>query len=82
MQDLSSNPIVKDITVIVNFLSAGIGIVIVGMIILGGIQYAMAGDSPDAVSKAKQRITNALIALFAFLFLFAFVQWLVPGGIF
>jgi hypothetical protein len=82
MQDLSTNPIVQDITLIVNFLSAGVGLVIVGVIILGGIQYAMAGDSPDAVNKAKQRITNPLIALVAFLFLFAFVQWLVPGGVF
>ena len=80
--DLSSNPIVNDIAVIVNFLSAGVGIVIVGVIIMGGIQYAMAGDSPEAVNKAKQRITNALIALVAFIFMFAFVQWLVPGGIF
>lgn len=77
-----NNPIVEDIQLVLNFLSAGVGIVVVGVIILGGIQYAMAGDSAEAIGKAKQRIINGLIALLAFIFLFAFVQWLVPGGIF
>lgn len=76
------NPIVQDIQTVLDFLSVGVGIVVVGVIIWGGIQYAMAGDSPEAIGKAKSRIVNGLIALLAFIFLFAFVQWLVPGGIF
>lgn len=81
-QELKSNPIVKDIQMFVNFLSAGVGIVVVGVIILGGIQYMTSGDNPQALTAAKQRITNGLIALAAFLFTFAFLQWLIPGGIF
>lgn len=80
--DLSGNPIVTDINQIVNFLSAGVGIVVTGVIIVGGIQYMTAGDNPQAITAAKKRITNALIALVAFLFMFAFLQWLVPGGVF
>ncbi|MBI2007795.1 hypothetical protein HYS85_00960 [Candidatus Saccharibacteria bacterium] len=80
--DLSNNPIIKDIQLVIDFLSVGVGIVVVGVIILGGIQYAMAGDSPEAVGKAKQRIMNGLIALLAFIFTYSFVQWLVPGGVF
>ena len=80
--DLKDNPIAKDINQAVNFLSAFVGIVVVGSIILGGIQYAMAGDNPQAVSAAKQRIMNGLIALVAFMFTYAFLQWLVPGGVF
>ncbi|HEX5395335.1 MAG TPA: hypothetical protein VFW52_03240 [Candidatus Saccharimonadales bacterium] len=80
--NVSSNPIYKDLNMLINFVSAGVGILVVGTIILGGIQYTMAGDSPDAVSKAKQRITNGLIALAAFLFIYSFIQWLVPGGVF
>jgi len=79
---LQQNPLVKDIQMGVNFLSAGVGIVVVGALILGGIQYSMAGGAPEAVTKAKQRITNALIAFAAFIFMFAFLQWLIPGGIF
>lgn len=83
LQDcLEQSQIVRDIQIVVNFLSAGVGVVVVAMIILGGVQYAMAGDNPQAVSAAKQRITNGLVALLAFLLTFAFLQWLIPGGIF
>ncbi len=81
-QCLQTNPIVKDLNTVVNFLSGLVGVVVVGVIILGGIQYATAGDKADAVSAAKKRIVNGLIALVAFLFIFAFLQWLIPGGIF
>ncbi len=79
---LQDNPIVKDLNTIVNFLSGLVGGVVVGVIILGGIQYSMAGDKAEAVSAAKKRITNGVLALVAFLFIFAFLQWLIPGGVF
>lgn len=79
---LQKNPIVQDLNIIVSFLSGLVGVVVVGVIILGGIQYATAGDKAEAVSAAKKRIINGLIALVAFLFIFAFLQWLIPGGIF
>lgn len=78
----TQTPIVKDIQSIVNFLSIGVGIIVIVMIIIGGVQYSLAGDSPDATSKAKAKITNALIALVAYLFIFAFLQWIIPGGLF
>ena len=77
-----NNPIVKDINQVVNFLSIGVGIVVVGVIILGAIQYILAGSNAQAVTAARQRITNGLIALVAFIFTFAFLQWVIPGGIF
>jgi hypothetical protein len=78
---LKKSPILKRINQLINFLSAGVGIVIVGSLIYGGIQYSWAGDNSSAVSAAKDRIRNALIALIAFFFIFAFLQWLVPGGL-
>jgi hypothetical protein len=80
--NLRSNPILKDIQTVVDVLSAGVAIVVVAMIIVGGIQYSLAGDNSSAVTAAKKRIANALIALFAFIFMFSFIEWLVPGGIF
>lgn len=79
---LKNNPLINDIQTIVNVLSAGVGVVVVAMIMIGGIQYSIAGDNPTAVTAAKKRITNALIALLAFAFSFAFLQWLIPGGVF
>jgi len=81
-KELSANPIVKDINMVVDFLAAGVGIIVVSVIIIGGIQYMTAGDNPQAVAAAKQRISNGLIALVAFIFTFAFLQWLIPGGVF
>jgi hypothetical protein len=78
---LKTSQIVKDINALVNFLSAGVGVVIVGSIIAGGIQYSLAGDNSTALQAARKRITDALIALVAFIFTFAFLQWLIPGGI-
>jgi hypothetical protein len=78
----TQSPIVHDIQSIVNFLSAAVGVVVIGVIILGGIQYSLAGDNATALTAARKRITNGLIALFAFLFAWAFLQWLIPGGIF
>lgn len=79
---LETNPIVDDIQKVVNFLSAGVGIMVITFLIVGGIQYMAAGDNPTAVGEAKKRIFNALIALVVFIFTTAFLQWLIPGGVF
>jgi hypothetical protein len=65
-----------------NVLSALVGIVIVLMITFRGLQYSFARDNPQAASAAKTGIRDAVFALIYFLFIFAFLQWLVPGGIF
>ncbi len=79
---LKENPLIKWTNYIVNTLSIGIGIIVTIMIIIGGIQYASAGPNPQAVQSAKNKIKNALIALVAYFFLYAFVQYLIPGGVF
>jgi hypothetical protein len=78
---LNANPIIGDLNLVVNFLSAGVGIIITGSIIFAGIQYAFAGNNPNDLSAAKKRIENALIALVAFFFIFGFLQYLIPGGL-
>lgn len=62
-------------------LTALVGVAAVISIIVAGIQYSASADDPGTVSKAKQRIFNTIIGLVAYLFLFAFISWLVPGGI-
>jgi len=74
--------IVAYIVLFTNVLSGVVGIVIVIMIAVGGLQYSMARDDPQAVNVAKTRIKNAIFALVIYLFGFAFLQYLVPGGIF
>lgn len=74
--------IVRYLKIFINILSAAAGIFIVIMIAFAGVQYTMSRDNPQATQAAKNRIMNALLALVAYLFMFAFLQWAVPGGIF
>lgn len=76
------NCISKDVQTFINFASAGVGVIVLAMIIIGGIQYSLSKDNPQAVQAAKARIANSVIAMLCFIFLYAFLQWLVPGGIF
>lgn len=78
---LKQNVIVKDLNLIVNVLAGLVSIVSIGVIILGGIQYSTAGGNPQALTNARKRILNGLLALAAFIFIWAFLQWLIPGGV-
>ncbi len=79
---VKNNPIVtKVLRPLVLFLSAVVAIVIIGSLIVAGIQYSAAQDNPQMVQKSKDRIRNALIALGAFMFALAGLQYLIPGGI-
>jgi hypothetical protein len=74
--------IIRYLLIFINVLSALVGIVVVIMIIIGGIQYSTAADNPQAAIEAKKRIANAILALILYTFTFSFLQWVVPGGLF
>jgi hypothetical protein len=79
---LKNNKIIARVNQIVSLLSALVALVVVGSIIYAGIQYSLAGDNPQKVGDARARITRSIVALITFLFIFAILQWLIPGGIF
>jgi hypothetical protein len=76
-----SNPIMAYLVGILRFLTYGVGLVVITMIIIGGIQYSAAGGNAQAVQSARNRILNALIALLLYIFAFAILNFLVPGGL-
>jgi hypothetical protein len=76
------SPILDMAYSIIRFLSAGVGILVVASIIYAGIQYSSSQGNPEATQAAKNRIQNALIGLVFYMFIFALVQFLVPGGLF
>lgn len=79
---LKTNPIVRWLNVIVNLVASIVGLGAVLMVIWAGIQYTTARDNAQAVAAAKQKIINVVIGIAAFIFLYAFLNWLVPGGVF
>jgi hypothetical protein len=66
----------------INLLSAAFGLIAVISLILGGINYTTSEGDPQKVSRAKLRIRNTIFAVVSFLFLYAFLNFLIPGGIF
>jgi hypothetical protein len=76
------NPVTSILLQVINFLAIGVGIAVVGGIIWGGMLYA---SSNGDASKTKQGITvivNAVIGLLLFIFMYAIINFLVPGGVF
>ena len=67
---------------IIRFLSIGVGLVLVASIIYAGIMYSSSEGNPEATQAAKKRVQNAVIGLVFYMFIFALVQYLVPGGLF
>lgn len=72
----------KYINPAIALLSILVGVVSVTSIIVAGIQYSTSGGDPQKVSAAKKRIAMTVFGLLAYTFLFAFLQFLVPGGLF
>ncbi len=69
------NPAIEAVTAI-------FGLIAIASLIMGGIQYSASAGDPQKVSEAKKRISNTLLAIIAYLLLFSFLQFLIPGGLF
>ncbi len=79
-QQIDCDLISKYANPFITFLSAVAGLVATISIVTGGIQYASSSGDPQKVSAAKKRIANSILAIVGFLLLYAFLQWIVPGG--
>jgi hypothetical protein len=74
--------VAKYVNPAIALLSVAFGLFATISIILGGIAFATSAGDPQKASKAKARITNTVIAVVAYMFLYAFLQFLIPGGLF
>lgn len=79
---IQSNPIFIYITSILKVVSGLAGLATVGGFIWGGILYITARANASQVEKAKMVMVNSVIGLLMFIFMYAILQFLVPGGIF
>lgn len=62
-------------------VTTGVGIAAVGSIVFAGVLYITARDNAAQVSKAKTMITNTIIGIIAYILMWAFLEWIIPGGI-
>lgn len=81
-KSISCNKLITDyVNPTIKLLSALVGIIVAISIVVAGVLYSSASGDPSKVSAAKDRLTNAVIALLAYLFMMGFLQWLLPGGV-
>jgi type IV secretion system pilin len=66
---------------VLKLASEAVAAVVLLMIVIAGVQYIVSGANPAQVKAAKDRLTNAIIALVLFLLMFAILDYLLPGGI-
>ena len=64
----------------ITLLTVVIGVVAAISLVVAGIQYSSAGSDPGKVQKAKDRIGQTLLGIMAYIFLFALLNYFVPGG--
>lgn len=67
---------------VLNILTAGVGIAAVGGITYAAILYSSASDRADQVKKAKDTVQNVAIGVAAYAGMYLFLNFLIPGGIF
>ncbi|MES2630734.1 MAG: hypothetical protein V4611_02145 [Patescibacteria group bacterium] len=67
---------------VINILTAGVGVVALAGIIYGAILYTSAGGNQEQVKKAIGVFTNVVIGVVAFAGMWALLNFLVPGGVF
>lgn len=78
----NSDLVSKYVNPAIDLLSVSFGLFAVVSILIGGISFATSAGDPQQASKAKSRITNTVIAVVCYMFLWAFLQFLIPGGAF
>jgi len=67
---------------IIRFLTTGVGLVLIGSMVVAGIQYASSRGDPQATASALNRIMSNVIALLIFLFAYAILNYVIPGVVF
>ena len=66
---------------IIALLSIIVGLAVTVGIILGGITISTAGGDPNKLAAGKQKIFTSVVALIFFGLLWAFLNWILPGGL-
>ena len=66
---------------VATILVYGLGAAATIGVIVAGVMYLTAKDSPDKVAKARTRLIEVAIGLVAWAVLAVVLNWLIPGGV-
>lgn len=77
-----ANTVTSMLLTIINFLAVGVGLAVVGGIVWGAFMYASANGNASQAQQGITFIVNSVIGLVLFILMYAFINFLVPGGLF
>ncbi len=69
------------LAVAINILTYGIATAGVIGIVIAGVQYITSSGDPATMTRAKNRIVQVVIGLVVWGLMWAFLEWLIPGGV-
>lgn len=69
------------LALVINIMTGGVAIAAVAGVVYGAILYSSAGGSSDNIKKAKTVFTNVAIGVVMYLLAYAFLNYIIPGGI-
>lgn len=78
----ADNPIFTVLFDVINFLAVGAGIAVVGGIVWGSLLYVTSDGDPGKAKQGIIIIMNSFLGLLLFIFMYAALNFLVPGGLF
>lgn len=81
-EKLQDNGVWKLLILVLNILTAGVGITAVGAIAFAGFLYASANDDSNKTKQAKEMIRNTIIGIVLYGLMYVGLQFLIPGGVF
>ena len=80
--DSGKGPLANLISQIIDFLAIGVGIAVVGGIVWGSLIYVMSNGESAKTQQGVTIIVNSVIGLIVFIFAYALINFIVPGGAF
>lgn len=80
--DANETGIWEILILVINILTAGVGVLALAGIVYGAVLYTSAGGNSEQVKKAKGVFMNVVIGVVAFAAMWALLNFLVPGGVF
>lgn len=75
----SGEGVICILSIVVNILTVGIGVLGVLGIVIVGIQYLTAGGNEEQTRKAKRRMLEIVIGLIVYVLAYSLLKWLLPG---
>jgi len=67
---------------VLQILTAGIGVVATCALGYFAFLYATAGDNSNQTKEAKEKIRNTIVGIVLYGLMYLLIEFLVPGGVF